>query len=374
MCLASVNLCIASDFASVVLPSSYLRKNDEVMLYSKNLEEVFCNKLVETFALEKNYNAPRLSSLKQILTTNPQLNSMISGEEKVVIVSKICGANKVISVKVKYSISDINKNVPTPFDNNALMKDNSSLRISTRIEVYDTNSDRCVWTNTYYKSLNFDSVNSKDITLIEDYYAKLADKVLVEIKSNAKFRPIESKKPVVTVKEKRETPKKQPKAKPKKQSVRKPVQQPSETKLKPQLQLNENAGKEVSIKKNADKKVVNSVKPKQKVEKKPVTKPVKKNQEVKKEKPVKQKVEQKPVKQPKGKKPVKEKTRLKLWDNLKNNIQVDVKPSTPTKEYAPTEVEAIPMNVQPTNSNMHVKMRMNSKKFTPKYDSSINDI
>lgn len=372
MCLASMNLCIASDFASVVLPSSYLRKDDGVMLYSKNLEEVFCEKLVNVFVLEKNYNAPRLTSLKQILTTNPQLNSMISREEKVVIVSKICGANKVVSVNVKYLISDIDKNVSTPFDNNSLMKDNNSLRISTRVEVYDTNLDRCVWTNIYYKSFNFDSVNNKDITLIEDYYAKLADKVLVEIKSNVKNRLIEKEKPVVTVKEKKETPKVQPKEKQKKQSIKKPVQQTSEIKVKPQLQLNEKAGQEVSTKQKVDKKKDSFVTPKQKS--KPVL--IEKKQVVKKEKPVKKKVEkkieQKPVKQSKEKKTVNEKSRLKLWDNLKNNIQVDVKSPTQVNEYVPTEVEAIPMNVQP--SNMHVKMRMNSKKFTPKYDSSINDI
>lgn len=373
MCLASVNFCIASDFASVVLPSSYIRKNDGVMLYSKNLEEVFGEKLVNVFALEKNFNAPRLITLKNILTTNPQLNSMISREEKVVIVSKICGANKVISINVKYELCGLNRNITTPFAENSIIRDSNSIRISTRVEVYDTITDRCAWTNTYYKSFNFDNINSKDISLIENYYTRLADVVLLEIKSNSNVRSIEHKKTVKPEKPKQEKikkdkPKKQPVSKP----VVKPVSQVKETpKIKPQLELKENAGEGVN---NFNK--VNKVKSAPKTEKKPASKPV---PAVKKEKPavkpVKQKVEQKPIKKEKiEKKPVKEKTKLKLWDSLKNNIQVDVKPSTPQKEYKPEEVESIPMNIQPAHTNMHIKRRMNSRNFSPKYNYSVNDI
>lgn len=354
MCLASVNFCIASDFSSVVLPSSYIRKNDGVMLYSKNLEEVFGEKLVNVFALEKNFNAPKLTTLKNILTTNPQLNSMISREEKVVIVSKICGANKVISINVKYELCGLNRNITTPFAENSIIRDNNSIKISTRVEVYDTITDRCAWTNTYYKSFNFDNINSKDISLIENYYTRLADVVLLEIKSNSNVRSIEQKKTVKSEQQKnekikKEKPKKQPIFKP----VVKPVSQVKETpKIKPQLELKENAGEGVN---NFNK--VNKGKSAPKTEKKSASKPV----------PVvkKEKIE---------KKPVKEKTKLKLWDSLKNNIQVDVKPSTSQKEYKPEEVESIPMNIQPAHTNMHIKRRMNSRNFSPKYNYSVNDI
>ena len=45
-CLASVNISLAGDYGAIVCPFSYLKKTDTNLLYSKNLEEIFANDLI----------------------------------------------------------------------------------------------------------------------------------------------------------------------------------------------------------------------------------------------------------------------------------------------------------------------------------------
>lgn len=281
-----MNLCFAADCNTVITTSSSVNKTDDCILYSKNLEKILANYLTKNFA-----EVRKLNSLK----------------------------NKVINITVKYEIKSMNSNQNSKMlEKIALVSDNTTLRLITKVNLTNISDNKLLWSNVYYKNINFETLNNKNITPITNYYEKLSQTIIEEIKTQSGIRPVDYKQqespepqdlPDTTVEIHHETPKPQP---------------AKNTNIKPQLQLQEN----LTEKKQADKKQV---------------------------------VKKQSTKQPEKK------------FNLKN-IQLKLKSSTPEKEVKPEDIKTKPQPVQPTYTNIHVTPRKNSRNYTPKFDNSVNEI
>lgn len=296
ICLVSMNLCFATDCNAVITTSSSINKTDDCVLYSINLEKILANYLTKNFAEMRKFN-----SLK----------------------------NKVINITVKYEIKSINSNQNSKvLEKVALISDNTTLRLITKVNLTNVSDNKILWSNVYYKNINFEILNNKNFSPITNYYEKLSQTILDEIKTLSNIRPVDYKQqettepqdlPDTTVEIHHVTPK---------PDVTK------KTNIKPQLQLQENLTE-------------------------------KKQPQPKQEKPK----TIKPVKQEKPKSTEGFGTKLK-------NIQLKLKPSTPVKEVKPEDIKTDkkPQSIQPTYTNIHVSPRKNSRDYTPKFDNSVNDI
>lgn len=313
LCIAGMRACFAADYNTVILPASFLKKSDTCILYSKNLEEIFANDLIKNFAGTKKFSAPTTTSLKHTLRSNPQLNSVLEQDEKVKILAKIYGANKVIDITIKYEIKSLNTSQNSKMlEKAALISDNTSLRLITKVNLINISDNKTLWSNVYCKNINFETLNNKNFTPITNYYEKLSQTVIDEIKTQSNIRSVDYKQQADLEVKEPELPKVEI------HHVSPKPEQPTKTNIKPQLQLKEDLA-----------------------EKKPVTK------------------------QPKEK--------SSTGFSLKN-IQLKLKPSTPAKQVKPEDIKTKPQAVQPTYTNIHVTPRKNSRNYTPQFNNSINDI
>ena len=181
-CLASVNISLAGDYGAIVCPFSYLKKTDTNLLYSKNLEEIFANDLINELSGIKKLNAPTTSSLKNTFSTNPQINSGLDTDEKIKLLAKVYGTNRVIKVVSRYDIKSLNANLNSKaLEKMTFIKDDTTIRLRTDVYLIDVSDNKVVWSNTYLRSVNFESVNNKDLSVLTNYYEKLALTVVSEI-------------------------------------------------------------------------------------------------------------------------------------------------------------------------------------------------
>lgn len=336
--IAGMGMCLAADYNTVILPSSYLKKSDTCVLYSKNLEEIFANNLIKNFASTKKFTSPSTSTIKHALSSNPQLNSVLDRDEKVKILAKIYGANRVIDVTIKYEIKSLNTTQNSKMlEKVALINDNTYLRIITKVNIINISDNKIIWSNVYCKNLNFETLDNKHFSPITNYFEKLSQNVVDETKTQSCIKPVANKQqdsiepqnlPDTTV-EIHNDPSK--------------FNTPKKTNITPQLQVQEDLTEKnsVQIKQPKQKKVSAS-----------------KKQSSQKET-----------------KPVKTKSTDGFGSKLKN-IQLKLKPSTPNKEIKPEDIKTDkkPQTIQPTYTNIHVSPRKNSRDYTPKFDNSVNDI
>ena len=391
-CLASVNISLAGDYGAVVCPFSYLKKTDNNVLYSKNLEEIFANDLIDELSGVKKFNAPTTKSLKNTFATNPQINSGLDTDEKIKLLAKVYGANRVIKVVSRYEIKSLNSNLNSKaLEKMTLIKDDTTIRLRTDVCLIDVSDNNVVWNNTYFKSVNFESVNNKDLSVLTNYYEKLALTVVGEISlkparqnevntdynKSDEDKTVEPKPETIELHHTNLTP-----------------EMPKNSNIKPVLQLQEN----VSEKPQPVKKVVNMEK--EKVENAIKPQEVK---EVKQEKTLvtNQALTQTTTNQKKfwsnwGKqtqdktKNSVEKTKVESLDKVKSNksgkqtdnifsrirstIQVSPATSGVQKEIKPDDIKTVTPQQQPTYTNIHVTPRKNSRNYTPQFNNSINDI
>ena len=326
LCISSIGMCFAADYNTVILPSSYIKKSDNSILYSRNLEEMFANELIKNLAGTKKFTTPSTTTLKHTLRSNPQLNSILEQEEKVKILAKIYGANRVLNITIKYEIKSLNTAQNSKMlEKVALITDNTFIRLTTKVNLINISDNKTLWSNVYCKNVNFETLSNKNITPITNYYEKLSQNIINEIKTQSNIRPVDYKQQAeLELKETPELPKVEI------HHVTPKIETPKNTSIKPQLQLKEDLSEKKTVVKQSDKKsVVKQTKKKNNSEKKKF--------------------------------------------NIKN-IQLKLKPSTPPKEVKPEDIKTKPQSVQPTYTNIHVTPRKNSRNYTPQFNNSINDI
>lgn len=317
LCIASMGICSATDYNTVILPASYLEKNDNCILYTRNLEEIFANNLIKNFAGTKKFSSPTISTIKHSLRSNPQINSILEQEEKLKILTKIYGANKIINISIKYEIKSMNTSQNSKMlEKIAIINDNTTLRLITKVNLVNVSDNKITWSNVYCKNINFETLSNKNIAPITNYYEKLTQTVINEIKTQSGIRPIDYKQqeitdiqdlPDSTVEIHHITPK---------------LDIPNKTNIKPQLQLQEDL---------TDKKSPQ----------------------------------------------IKQTTKIKSQEpKILKNIQLKLKPSTPETEVKPEDIKTNqnPQTIQPTYTNIHVTPRKNSRNYTPQFNNSVNDI
>ena len=391
-CLASMNISFAGDYGAVVCPFSCLKKSDNNILYSKNLEEIFANDLINELSGAKKFNTPSLSSLKKTLATNPQINSELDINEKIKLLTKIYGANRLIKIVSKYEIKSLNANLNSKaLEKMTLIKDDTTFRLRTDVYLIDTADNKVLWSNTYFKSVNFEAVNKKDLSILINYYGKLAQSVTDELKvkqprqnevdtdcnkQNEK-EVIEPQKPeTIELHHTNLIP-----------------EMPKNSNIKPVFQLQENvseklqpAKKVVDTKKENDENVIKTQEIKE--NKQPQTPVVnqtstqttttqkwfwsnwgKQTQDKSKNSIERAKVESSDnVNKKSGKQTD------NIFSRIRNTIQVTPASNGVQKEIKSSDIKTTTPQQQPTYTNIHVTPRKNSRNYTPQFNNSVNDI
>lgn len=387
-----MNISFAGDYGAVVCPFSCLKKSDNNILYSKNLEEIFANDLINELSGAKKFNAPSLSSLKKTLATNPQINSELDINEKFKLLTKIYGANRLIKIVSKYEIKSLNANLNSKaLEKITLIKDDTTFRLRTDVYLIDTADNKALWSNTYFKSVNFEAVNKKDLSILINYYGKLAQSVTDELKvkqprqnevnvdSNKSDdnNTIEPQKPeTIELHHTNLIP-----------------EMPKNSNIKPVFQLQENvseklqsAKKVVDTKKENDENVIKTQEIKE--NKQPQT-PVmnqtstqttttqkrfwsnwgKQTQDKSKNSIERAKVESSDnVNKKSGKQTD------NIFSRIRNTIQVTPASNGVQTEIKSSDIKTTTPQQQPTYTNIHVTPRKNSRNYTPQFNNSVNDI
>ena len=391
-CLASVNISLAGDYGAIVCPFSYLKKTDTNLLYSKNLEEIFANDLINELSGIKKLNAPTTSSLKNTFSTNPQINSGLDTDEKIKLLAKVYGTNRVIKVVSRYDIKSLNANLNSKaLEKMTFIKDDTTIRLRTDVYLIDVSDNKVVWSNTYLRSVNFESVNNKDLSVLTNYYEKLALTVVSEIslkparqnEVNVDYNISDENKTIET--QKPETIELQ--------HTNLTPEMPKNSNIKPVFQLQEN----VSEKLQPAKKVVDT--------KKENDENVIKTQEIKENKqpqtPVVNQTSTQTTTTQKGfwsdwgkqtqdkSKNSIDRTKVESSDNvnkksgkqtdnifsrIRNTIQVTPASNGVQKEIKSSDIKTTTPQQQPTYTNIHVTPRKNSRNYTPQFNNSVNDI
>ena len=391
-CLASVNISLAGDYGAIVCPFSYLKKTDTNLLYSKNLEEIFANDLINELSGIKKLNAPTTSSLKNTFSTNPQINSGLDTDEKIKLLAKVYGTNRVIKVVSRYDIKSLNANLNSKaLEKMTFIKDDTTIRLRTDVYLIDVSDNKVVWSNTYLRSVNFESVNNKDLSVLTNYYEKLALTVVSEIslkparqnEVNVDYNKSDENKTIET--QKPETIELQ--------HTNLTPEMPKNSNIKPVFQLQEN----VSEKLQPAKKVVDT--------KKENDENVIKTQEIKENKqpqtPVVNQTSTQTTTTQKGfwsdwgkqtqdkSKNSIDRTKVESSDNvnkksgkqtdnifsrIRNTIQVTPASNGVQKEIKSSDIKTTTPQQQPTYTNIHVTPRKNSRNYTPQFNNSVNDI
>lgn len=387
-----MNISFAGDYGAVVCPFSCLKKSDNNILYSKNLEEIFANDLINELSGAKKFNAPSLSSLKKTLATNPQINSGLDTDEKIKLLAKVYGANRLIKIVSKYEIKSLNANLNSKaLEKMTLIKDDTTFRLRTDVYLIDTADNKVLWSNTYFKSVNFEAVNKKDLSILINYYGKLAQSVTDELKvkqprqnevnvdSNKSDdnNTIEPQKPeTIELHHTNLIP-----------------EMPKNSNIKPVFQLQENvseklqpAKKVVDTKKENDENVIKTQEIKE--NKQPQTPVVnqtstqttttqkwfwsnwgKQTQDKSKNSIERAKVESSDnVNKKSGKQTD------NIFSRIRNTIQVTPASNGVQKEIKSSDIKTTTPQQQPTYTNIHVTPRKNSRNYTPQFNNSVNDI
>ncbi len=402
-----MNISFAGDYGAVVCPFSCLKKSDNNILYSKNLEEIFANDLINELSGAKKFNAPSLSSLKKTLATNPQINSGLDTDEKFKLLTKIYGANRLIKIVSKYEIKSLNANLNSKaLEKITLIKDDTTFRLRTDVYLIDTADNKVVWSNTYFKSVNFESVNNKDLSVLTNYYEKLALTVVSEIS----LKPARQNEVNVDSNKSDDNNTIEPQ-KPETIELHHTnliPEMPKNSNIKPVFQLQENvseklqpAQKTVDTKKENDENVIKTQEIKE--NKQPQTPVVnqtstqttttqkwfwsdwgKQTQDKSKNNLTKSKTIEEKTKNTvdKPKETVnkkensvkKEKQTDNIFSRIRNTIQVTPASNGVQKEIKSSDIKTTTPQQQPTYTNIHVTPRKNSRNYTPQFNNSVNDI
>lgn len=391
-CLASVNISLAGDYGAIVCPFSYLKKTDTNLLYSKNLEEIFANDLINELSGIKKLNAPTTSSLKNTFSTNPQINSGLDTDEKIKLLAKVYGTNRVIKVVSRYDIKSLNANLNSKaLEKMTFIKDDTTIRLRTDVYLIDVSDNKVVWSNTYFKSVNFESVNNKDLSVLTNYYEKLALTVVSEIS----LKPARQNEVNVDSNKSDDNNTIEPQ-KPETielQHTNLIQEMPKNSNIKPVFQLQENvseklqpAKKVVDTKKENDENVIKTQEIKEnKQSQTPVVNQTstqttttqkwfwsnwgKQTQDKSKNSIERAKVESSDnVNKKSGKQTD------NIFSRIRNTIQVTPASNGVQKEIKSSDIKTTTPQQQPTYTNIHVTPRKNSRNYTPQFNNSVNDI
>ena len=391
-CLASVNISLAGDYGAIVCPFSYLKKTDTNLLYSKNLEEIFANDLINELSGIKKLNAPTTSSLKNTFSTNPQINSGLDTDEKIKLLAKVYGTNRVIKVVSRYDIKSLNANLNSKaLEKMTFIKDDTTIRLRTDVYLIDVSDNKVVWSNTYFKSVNFESVNNKDLSVLTNYYEKLALTVVSEIS----LKPARQNEVNVDSNKSDDNNTIEPQ-KPETielQHTNLIQEMPKNSNIKPVFQLQENvseklqpAKKAVDTKKENDENVIKTQEIKEnKQSQTPVVNQTstqttttqkwfwsnwgKQTQDKSKNSIERAKVESSDnVNKKSGKQTD------NIFSRIRNTIQVTPASNGVQKEIKSSDIKTTTPQQQPTYTNIHVTPRKNSRNYTPQFNNSVNDI
>ena len=391
-CLASVNISLAGDYGAIVCPFSYLKKTDTNLLYSKNLEEIFANDLINELSGIKKLNAPTTSSLKNTFSTNPQINSGLDTDEKIKLLAKVYGTNRVIKVVSRYDIKSLNANLNSKaLEKMTFIKDDTTIRLRTDVYLIDVSDNKVVWSNTYLRSVNFESVNNKDLSVLTNYYEKLALTVVSEIS----LKPARQNEVNVDSNKSDDNNTIEPQ-KPETIELHHTnliPEMPKNSNIKPVFQLQENvseklqpAKKAVDTKKENDENVIKTQEIKE--NKQPQTPVVnqtstqttttqkwfwsdwgKQTQDKSKNSIDRAKVESSDnVNKKSGKQTD------NIFSRIRNTIQVTPASNGVQKEIKSSDIKTTTPQQQPTYTNIHVTPRKNSRNYTPQFNNSVNDI
>lgn len=377
----------AAEYNILVIPAGLVGIPNKTTLANSDIEEILTRNIINKLEFDNIACAPNMSTLKISIKNNPNfISKAINPINNAKIISKSYGISKIILVKSNIEVISAAKQkelwkkmelpVVTPLESN--------IRLVTTVTLLNTQNDNIIWSNVFYKNINcigngINNYNSNETKLsaITKYYDDLSIRIIEEIRECKDTSAI-----MVNTKSNQKQ-----EVKPKKTPVIHPVSQ-----VKPDFKVRENIPQPVKHE-NKIKKFTETVKTKydnaiQEHETKKIKKlesevnellsPSKKEEKPKiiKQKPAKKEKEIRPAVIKENKTPITDKIKEK-YNTIKENHAQNIENKKDNAEKAVNYSNVMRSedgDTPPVNNYIQTKPRKNSRKYTPQFDSSINDI
>ena len=338
-----ITLCIillgkavqASGYNVLVIPTGIIGTSHNHMFGKTDIEELLTRSLIWHMEDMDIANAPSITTLKISIKNNPNYDAnAIDPFNNLKAIAKSYGVTKVMLVSTKLEIQSNSdqKKFWNKLDLPVITPVDSNLRIVTKIQLINPQTNEILWNDMYYKNtdtlgigVNGYSNSDSKLNAIMAYYDNLSVKILTDIKNSKETKAVM----IPTDEEKKE--------------------------LKP-MKLIKRSGVNVTIPISKTKTNLNPI---------DVNKGQKNTSKINTIKDnVKHKVETSKQKKEE------QKFKKELNEFSQINIQKEEKSQIKNENY----VETSDIDTLPTTNFMHIKPRKNSRNYLPKFDSSINDI
>lgn len=381
----------AAEYSVLVIPSGLVGVSKKNILGNTDIEELFARSIIKHLENAGMACAPTMSTLKISIRNNPNfVTQAVNPLNNAKILSKSYGISRIILVSSNIEVLNASKqkSVWNKLELPVITPMESNIRVVTTVTLLNTQTDDIIWSNVFYKNINcigngINNYNTNESKLgaITGYYDELAQKVISEMKEERDTRAIMiNTKPVYQESQK---------------TI--PVKVKPVTNIKPNLEVKENIPQPVQ-KENKIKKIKNAVQLKynnviQDYENKKIKRLETeinnilspegvKEDKIKLTKPEPAKTETETTKESKpavikeNKTPLGEKVKTK-YNDLKENhaANKEIRKNNAEKAVNYSNVmRSEDSDTPPINNYIQTKPRKNSRKYTPQFDSSINDI
>ena len=419
----------------LVIPNGLIGATRKSILGTTDIEETLTIRLIKYLDENNIACSPSLSTLKLSVKNNANcIQNQKNVSNNIHAVSKAYGVYKVLVISSKIEVQSATKQKAywTKLDLPVITPPESNIKIITNISLINTQTNETLWNNVFYKNINCigNGINNYNtdaskLNAINNYYNTLAIKIVDEIKTNKNLKSIMvitkpnnndkiySIKPVSSKNVEPQTIKEQKTSttnintskpteknnidmqklntvkpnlnmhetiKPKQDNIFKVlknniqlkydnIRQEYENNQIKKMELNTTAP---TYKKKDAQVIKEAPQTTEKIQSPKVEKEVVKNEKETKKVEQSQKIKQEKIENKKEKPTFSEKMKTK-YENVKKSYQ-EYKDNKTNEKKELENIDTIDDNAPQLDNSINIKPRNNSRNYTPKFDSSVNDM
>lgn len=189
----------AGEYNVLVVPYCAIDTTRQNKMGNVDIEEMLARKFIAKMENDGMANAPTVSVLNISIKNNPDfVRNAADPMINVKALSKSYGVPRVLIIKSKTEVQNPNQQKVfwTKLDLPVITHPESNIRLVTTVTMYNAQSDSVLWSDVYYKQINKmgslgddESISSK-ISAINDYYDQLIPKVLDNIEGSKETHAI----------------------------------------------------------------------------------------------------------------------------------------------------------------------------------------
>ena len=189
----------AGEYNVLVIPYCAIDTTRQNKMGHVDIEEMLARKFIAKMENDGMANAPTVSVLNISIKNNPNfVRNAADPMINVKALSKSYGVSRVLIIKSKTEVQNPNQQKVfwTKLDLPVITHPESNIRLVTTVTMYNAQSDSVIWSDVYYKQINKmgmigddESITAK-ISAINDYYDELIPKVLDNIEGSKETHAI----------------------------------------------------------------------------------------------------------------------------------------------------------------------------------------